>query len=1802
MPVADTTLALQVTADGYVQDTVSLVFDTDRTANTDGQQTAKTGSVLTAYKITTLLTDGNVDIISQSPTLKTGDAQGTTCVAYSGAYYCPVPLANTTLAIQTTLDGYVEDTASLAFDTDRTANTDGQETAKTGSVLTAYKITAIPSDGAVALIDTGETVKAGNAQGTTCVLNASEWYCPVPVADTTLGIQVTKDGYVADATSLVFSTDRSANSDGQQTVTTGAVLTAYKITTIPTDSNLDVINTGEAVNSGNTQSTACVSNAGVWYCPVPVADTTLGIQVVLDGYVADGTSYAFTTDRAANTDGQQTATTGAIKSAYKITAIREQDSAIMTAAGGTTVNVGAPATACVEYPADAGVYYCAVPKASDGLSANDIVVARAGYADAYATSIDRVADTDAQRTYNTTSLFRLKVTTYDEVAALLSGVTVTYNTQAPDITNASGYFFAQNGPGDLSAYLDGYVKVDTTLDTALANLNTSNTGQSVVVLSGTTPCTAATVPGTTTCDGLKLNVTVVISKTDTSAVQGLGITDFDFRTAGNVGVPIIKVVENPVGTYKLAVPTTAVTLALQNIDSLPLATAPDGVIDFEDSDTLPCALSNPATSVANCGPVTLYTRTNSVEITSDNVINADTDEVITIVPKDQDGAQVTAIQAAPVSFVVPITVQITGGSVYSSGAAPASTKYIKASTCANNGTLTYGSGVTSIVCNLDATHVSPTVTISETIVGDGTDITATGFRVSGADVPADISTTLDVQPGALTGYVVVLPGESVLTGATKTKSGTPSTQYAATAFAFDAYAVDAFNNLRTGDVDTLTVTEDDTACPGATGCAIPADFALVGGTANVAGMQLITVGSRTIGVQNVGTPAMIGTSTAFTLSPSALDHFTVTTSAQTVTVGTPITVTVTAKDSAGNTITSYVNAAQVDITSNLSGSATQITWSGAVTDNGTDAYIPASGFSGGVAIMTLTNTKSELSARSIIATLSTDATKSGTTDAGNQVVWNPATAVSLGVTGFTDPVVAGVDGTATVTAYDTYGNIDVNYAGTVHATSTDAQAVLPADYTFIAGVANDAGTKGLTVNLRTVSGGDKTITFTDTVTSSITGNQSGITVTPAGADSLAVTGLPDPFTYGGAQDATLTAYDEFGNVATDFAGAVTMSSSDTNAVFGAVSAFTSGVATCSVTLMTMGDQDVTASSAGVTSTPQTAITVEPGPTSQIVIIGPIADATAGVANSITIQAQDSLDQLATSDSSSYIQVGVSGSALIGTTATTGTIIGGGGSNTATIRVANGVAVFSVTDNKAESVTVTLSNASFNSAYTVNDTMTVNPAALAKLEIVLPGETGAVAGSSSTTKTGTATAQTAGVAFDITAVNALDEFNNLITTGDGSAHRITITTDDTVCSGTTPPAECVTPAQFALVGGTKATVNIALVQAGTKTITATDDDSTSDPKLSITATVTINSNPSNTNLDVAAAAPVADTTTDAGYTSYSNAAGSWVLKYPTTSETLVTNMAKADGVTPVQVRTRIFDSWGNPVAGKTVYMVVTSEPTGAARMANATIGGTSSVLTDSTGLAEFPITSDTAGDLLLSARIDASDAGTFVGVESFRVTFRDPDTTAPEITVTNDNAAGVALADGDIFELGQPIVINFSVYDNPATTSLINASSLQLLVNGTAVGGSPCTYNATAMTGTCTWNTSALTAGSYNVGLRISDNDGNIVTSTFRLVLKSGLAFEEVHCMPNPFRNPGTNTTAFTFQSTKAGVVTIELYSSTGQLVWTTSRAATSGYNAISWSGRNLDNNVVAAGIYFYRIMGAFGTQTVESKGKLAVIK
>jgi hypothetical protein len=129
----------------------------------------------------------------------------------------------------------------------------------------------------------------------------------------------------------------------------------------------------------------------------------------------------------------------------------------------------------------------------------------------------------------------------------------------------------------------------------------------------------------------------------------------------------------------------------------------------------------------------------------------------------------------------------------------------------------------------------------------------------------------------------------------------------------------------------------------------------------------------------------------------------------------------------------------------------------------------------------------------------------------------PPTATGLTVTAVGASVNAGAAFNVTVNAVDGTGVVVPSYAGTVHFTSTDAQAVLPAD----AKLSNGTGT--FPVTLKTAGG--QAITATDTTNAALAGSFP-IRVNPGSASQLSIN-VASAVTTGLAFGVTVSAVDGF---------------------------------------------------------------------------------------------------------------------------------------------------------------------------------------------------------------------------------------------------------------------------------------------------------------------------------------------------------------------------------------------------------------------------------------------------------------------------------------------------------------------------------------------------------------------------------------------------------------------------------------------------------------------------------------------------
>jgi hypothetical protein len=216
-----------------------------------------------------------------------------------------------------------------------------------------------------------------------------------------------------------------------------------------------------------------------------------------------------------------------------------------------------------------------------------------------------------------------------------------------------------------------------------------------------------------------------------------------------------------------------------------------------------------------------------------------------------------------------------------------------------------------------------------------------------------------------------------------------------------------------------------------------------------------------------------------------------------------------------------------------------------------------------------------------------------------------------------------------VTIKDQFGNVVPGYTGTIHFTSSDPQAVLPADYTFTAA---DAGSHRFTATLK--AAGNRAITATATGAASLSGTEGGIIVSPATVSTLSLAGFPTMTVAGSPHGFIVTAKDAYGNVATQYTGAVHLSSTDAAAALQGDYTFTAsdkGSHTFAAALLTAGTQTIAVTDKGAPSltSAEVGIAVSPAAASTLAFANLAPAAVAGGAQAITVITRDAYGNTAT---------------------------------------------------------------------------------------------------------------------------------------------------------------------------------------------------------------------------------------------------------------------------------------------------------------------------------------------------------------------------------------------------------------------------------------------------------------------------------------------------------------------------------------------------------------------------------------------
>jgi hypothetical protein len=290
----------------------------------------------------------------------------------------------------------------------------------------------------------------------------------------------------------------------------------------------------------------------------------------------------------------------------------------------------------------------------------------------------------------------------------------------------------------------------------------------------------------------------------------------------------------------------------------------------------------------------------------------------------------------------------------------------------------------------------------------------------------------------------------------------PTSISAGTAFNITVSGADAFNNVVASYTGTVHITSKDSQA------VLPSDMKLQNGTGNFS-VTLKTAGLQTITATDTANSSLAGMSAGVTVNPGPVAHISVN-APPAVTTNLAFMITVSAADNFGNPVPSYTGTLKF-------------------TSSDTQAALPMSSpLMNGT--QTFPVTLVTIGPQTITASDTMTASLKGTSGAIN-VVTNAAT--HLSVTGPPSSLTRRTV-SVTVTALDAANNASTGYAGTVHFTSSDAQAKLPADSTLTMGTGNFPVTFE--------AAGADTITATDTTKSSITG-MAAINVNAAAA--LAIT-------------------------------------------------------------------------------------------------------------------------------------------------------------------------------------------------------------------------------------------------------------------------------------------------------------------------------------------------------------------------------------------------------------------------------------------------------------------------------------------------------------------------------------------------------------------------------------------------------------------------------------------------------------------------------------------------------------------------
>ncbi len=752
-------------------------------------------------------------------------------------------------------------------------------------------------------------------------------------------------------------------------------------------------------------------------------------------------------------------------------------------------------------------------------------------------------------------------------------------------------------------------------------------------------------------------------------------------------------------------------------------------------------------------------------------------------------------------------------------------------------------------------------TVTFTTAGSST-VTAT--NVTDGTKTADTSPSITVNAGAFTKLQILAPGESAAPGTVTGKTGSPSARTAGSSFNVTVNAVDANWNLVSSATDNIGITSSDANATLPSNNTLSSGTQTFSVTLRTAGTATVTATDITDAGKTANTtPSLTVNAGAFTklqilvpgetASPGSASGKTGTPDVQTA--GILFNVTVRAVDADWNlvsSVTDVVGLSSTDGSATLSGNSAlsggtgtrNVTFStdGSFTVTASDITDPGKTSNtspsitvnpAGTGTLTPATGGSSVSADNVGGSYTSltgpiyEEGQNGNIQAGTIILNAPSGFV------FDD---GGTAPTLLVTRTGGSGDDSRNINGLTSGSSITATSVTTTQITFtITSASNNLVTNSVTwqnVRVRPTAGSPlATGNLTKTGTAVIAGITNGstnfgtLTEVAGAVNKLVITlpgqgfisgtgnfGTPTNQTAGSSFNLdSITATDQYFNIVSSYSGVKTLAYTGPNgsaSTYTTSVSFTGGVSTTTLatTLTRAEATTITVTESGLYAQASSSVTVNPSTFTkmQLIVPGETASAgsasgktgtpsnrTAGSAFSVTVNAVDAYWNIITAAPANTITLTTSDA---------------NATMPAPANLSSGTVTFAtVTLPTATTSTITATNTSDGTKTAdTSPSFTVDPGAINKLQLLVPGETAAAG--TGTGKTGTPVNQAIGSPFSVT-VNAVDANWNVV----NSTDLIQITSTDGAAG---------LPANANLVAGTR-NFNVTLNTAGTQTITATD---------------------------------------------------------------------------------------------------------------------------------------------------------------------------------------------------------------------------------------------------------------------------------------------------------------------------------------------------------------------------------------------